>query len=224
MKEESIVALPGFLGLPSDWHAIFPNAIVPDMPVLPFWEWADNLNAWAKNLPPPRLLAGYSMGGRLAMHALIRSPETWSQVLIASAHTGLKLQKQKEMRLANDLRWSGRFLNDPWDMLMRDWNQNGALKSSPSIDRLELDYCREYLANALNIWSLGRQINVKRILESINTPIVWLAGEKDLSFSQIAKSMKFKNSSSFALVVAETGHRIIHDNPQAIRSAWPLKF
>lgn len=224
MKKGSIVALPGFLGLPSDWQNIFPDAIVPDMPVLPFWEWADRFNDWAKSLPVPRLLAGYSMGGRLAMHALIRAPEIWSQVFIASAHTGLELQIQKEIRLANDLRWSARFLNDSWDKLMSDWNQNEALKSSPFIDRLEQDYSREYLANALNIWSLGRQKNLKPILEFINTPIVWLAGEKDLSFSQIAKSIHFKNSNSFAVVVPETGHRLLHDNPQAIRNAWPWKL
>lgn len=219
----TLIALPGFLGLASDWTSITPSALVPQMPVISFWECADWLNNWALSLPAPRVLAGYSLGGRLAMHALIRHPRTWSEAVIISSHTGLDDIDLKEKRLANDRLWSIRFMQDSWESLMSDWNQNGALKSSRPMQRNERDYSREFLSKAMDTWSLGRQDNLKPLIEELETPITWLAGEKDTSFCQIAQSIKFRNPKSHAMIIPDSGHRILHDNPQTIRNAFTWK-
>lgn len=220
----TIVALPGFLGTPSDWTTIIPHAHVPDIPLLSLWESSRWLNEWASSLPPPRLLAGYSLGGRLALHALIKRPDLWSQAVILSAHTGLKSRLQKELRLQDDLEWARRFREDSWGELMAEWNQRGALQTSAALDRLEADYSREKLSHALDAWSLGRQDNLQALIEEVNIPIAWLTGERDSSFCQIACALKFKHFASRAALVPACGHRLLHDNPQFIKKEWPWKL
>lgn len=206
----SFITLPGFLGLPKDWTDVVPSAIIPSVPILPFWEAADWLNQWALSFPAPRILAGYSMGGRVALHALVKDPAVWSGGMILSAHTGLKTSEEKALRLGEDLRWGERFKNDPWEPLLADWDQRGALKSSKRIERREADYCRYSLARALDIWSLARQDDLRPEIERLQIPVDWFTGEKDVRFSEIARSLKLRHASSRVVVIPNVGHRLLN--------------
>ncbi len=120
----TLFALHGFLGLPSDWdflrqvHAIDVLSLNP--PSEGLVAWAKAFNKFVNRREGPRLLLGYSMGARLAMHALIDSPELWSGAIFVSGHPGLK-SSEKQQRLDRDNYRADRFLQDPWDILMRDW-------------------------------------------------------------------------------------------------------
>src|SRR6476661_7376674 len=98
-----IHALHGFLGLPRDWD-LFESA-VQDHRGRPvrlvkhnLWEELaalddKSLRSWARefnsNIEGKNILVGYSMGGRLAMHALIDDHTKWSGAVFISAHPGL---------------------------------------------------------------------------------------------------------------------------------------
>jgi 2-succinyl-6-hydroxy-2,4-cyclohexadiene-1-carboxylate synthase len=208
---ETVIALPGFLGKPEEWTALIPHARTPVLPLSPFWEWADQLNVWAKSLPAPRLLAGYSLGGRLALHALLRAPSLWNRALILSAHTGLIRADLKKKRLQEDRHWAKRFREEPWDQVLTDWNQRGALQSSRAIERRESEYSREELARTLETWSLGAQENLRPALEKLDVPILWMVGEYDTTFCTHAKNLKLRHPHSRIATVPGSGHRLLSD-------------
>ena len=49
-----------------------------------------------------RALLGYSMGGRLALHALLEKDHPWQAAVIISAHPGLESEPERADRRASD--------------------------------------------------------------------------------------------------------------------------
>ena len=96
-----IYALHGFLGLPSDWAefnglegvSLFDTRL--PAPSAGLTQWGKAFNAFAE---PGSLLLGYSLGGRLALHALCDNPGRWQGAILISAHPGLRCSKEKETR------------------------------------------------------------------------------------------------------------------------------
>ena len=52
------------------------------------------------------ILVGYSMGGRLGLHALVDDPGLWSRAVLVSAHPGLFGEEERILRMARDAEWA----------------------------------------------------------------------------------------------------------------------
>lgn len=209
-----IYALPGFLGLPSDWSALqkeIPSIIAIDpyqiaQPEQGLHKWAQEFN---KILPKKPILLGYSMGARLCMHTLLEnSPKA---LILISGNTGLKTQAEKKKRLNLDLRWAKHFQKEPWESLMNRWNKRSVFSAAPLI-RYEKDYCRNILSSTLNHWSLAHQIDFLTILEQAPIPILWITGYLDEAYSK--KSIKFSHPLSQSWVIHSSGHRVPWEQPK----------
>lgn len=207
----SIIALHGFLGLAGDWRLF--HWISHPMPLmkedLSLWDWAEHCNG----VIPPRgnILIGYSLGGRLGMHLLIQSPYKWEAAVLISAHPGLAAQEERRQRLETDCSWSQRFLQDPWEDLLHDWNQNPIFGQIPcALPRKEAQFNRLCLSKQLINWSLGKQDDLIPQLKKLNIPLLYLSGEKDLKFNQISKEFApFCQS----VIVEGAAHRIPWEKP-----------
>lgn len=218
----TVYAIPGFLGRQSDWaglsREITPIKVIPaalkSPPQTDFWAWAANFNRSIETENKTNIILGYSLGGRLAMHALLNAPEKWSAAIFVSCHPGLNCPYEKQQRYAEDCAWGGRFLHENWDSLMHGWNQRGALASSPSISRLEKDYCRKELSRQLKNWSLGSQEELSDRLASLNKPILWMAGEQDTRFAKIVQEMPLAGYHSKIWIAPNSGHRLPWDAPK----------
>lgn len=195
-----IWAIHGFLGLPSDWE----NFDVMPVEI----EKAASLTDWAKKFNARiavegagfrNYLLGYSMGGRLALHALVDQPELWEGAILVSTNRGIKEGKQE--RIESDEVWAERFEKDPWYQVVADWMAQPAFKDSKGPLRLESDFDRVQLGEQLRNFSLGRQ----EILNSNKAH--WVVGEKDISYREMQPH---------AIVVPNAGHRVIFDNPKRL--------
>lgn len=211
-----IYALHGFLGLPSDWKS-FSNVVAWDVlqagypsESIGLWEWASRFNEIAKK-GTRRILMGYSLGGRLAMHALLHSPHLWDGAILISAHPGLANDDEKLKRLNNDKAWSERFATRPWESLMQQWNSQSVF-SGKSFERKEEDFSRQTLADMLRHWSLGRQDDLSLSLKSLSMPILWIAGQRDSTYASLAQSMASSNPFSQVWLAPEAGHRVPWEN------------
>lgn len=210
-----IYALPGFLGLPSDWSAL--KKEVPSVIAIDPYQIAQpeqGLCTWAREfhkiLPKEPILLGYSMGARLSMHVLLENlPKA---LILISGNPGLKTQLEKKKRLSSDLRWAKRFQKELWESLMHEWNNRSVFSIAPLV-RHEKDYCRNTLSSALNHWSLARQIDFSTILEQAPIPILWITGELDKAYSK--RSMKFSHPLSQSWIVPSSGHRVPWEQPKA---------
>ena len=218
-------ALHGFLGLPTDWDSLgqpFGKSfeavkIVPiSHPKNGLQKWGQAFNRWVrKDYAQKRILLGYSQGGRLGMHALIDAPELWSGAIIVSANTGIPSKEERSARLQVDLRWAERFLKDPWEPLIDDWDRQAVFQGKkPSFPRKEADFVRSELANAIEGWSIGRQDDLREPLSKLSCPILWVAGGKDLKYVDIAKEMADAHDRSAFWVAPDAGHRVPWECPQ----------
>lgn len=188
--------IPGFLGLPLD-----------SIKAHTLWEWGERFNAYASRFDSPRTLIGYSLGGRKALHALLLAPHLWDEVSLRSTHPGLVSNDEKRVRTAQDLVWAKRFLNDPWNDLMKDWEAQPVFNGSHRPVRDEQDYDRRQLAFELTAYSLGAQDDLREKIASLNHPIEWVVGELDGKFTKLAQEIAQIHSRSFVRILPGIGHR-----------------
>ena len=161
------------------------------------------------------LLLGYSLGGRLALHALIANPDIWKAAIIVSAHPGL--QTQKKARLESDLNWSA-LAERNWSEFLAQWNSLEILNNNPStiegfIQASKSD--QKQISLAFRHWSLGRQMDLRPLLPKIKCPILWLTGEDDSTYCQLAREAVSQLSRATHHTIKKAGHRAPWQQPQS---------
>lgn len=208
-----LFALHGFLGNPTDWQQ-FPmidQRMKIEHEDLSFWAWTNQFNAGLPKKESKNIILGYSLGGRLAMHALLSNPDFWDAAIFISAHPGLINPQERALRLQSDQKWAERFLVDNWENLMRDWNANPVFggRNQPFIKE-ERNFDRKKLALQLVNWSLGSQQPLLSNLKELRKPMLVLAGLQDTKFCLVADQFR-----DFAQVeiISESAHRVPWDQP-----------
>lgn len=208
----TIFALHGFLGLPQDWEQ-FPIFQSIDIfafsdPEVGLWNFARTFNAHIARISnAPRHILGYSMGARLAMHALLDQPSLWTSAIFVSGHPGLKGEVEKKAKMKQDTLWAQRFLKDPWEQVMQQWEAQPVFDSSRVLPRFERDYNKPLLAATLKGFSLGLQDDLSERLE-ISIPQLWVAGFHDRKYEAIVREKKNH------WIAPNAGHRVPWDCPK----------
>lgn len=231
-----IHALHGNFGLPSDWHASLP----PGLPATAWHLWeirrhhpaARTLTGFAtwfndrvQSLPDPagpRVLAGYSLGGRLALHAYLDRPALWSRLVILSAHPGLTDPKTRSERLLSDAAWAARCRSEPWPAVLDRWNAQPVLTSRrsapPRPDPTLTEPWREEIADAFTDWSTGAQDDLMPRLRSCATLRgLWIAGQEDPKFATVARATVAQLPGFQLQLLPGAGHRLLMESPEEVR-------
>ncbi len=214
-----LLALSGFMGLPTDWDLFgFKNLKAFNSGSLE-WnslsDWSEKFNSKLRS-QRKSILMGYSLGGRLALHALTQDPSNWHAGIIISAHPGLSNHEQRLDRCKVDEYWANRFEIEEWKSLMDDWNARTVFAGGNfHFQREEKDYHRQSLANTLRYRSLGLQSDLRNKVSRLNIPILWIAGDKDETYKSLALSMDLKHSLSRKIIIPDSGHRVPWDQPDA---------
>jgi 2-succinyl-6-hydroxy-2,4-cyclohexadiene-1-carboxylate synthase len=217
-----LFALHGFLGSPNDWTILKQapggaqelNAVdlLDDMPIVPLEQWGASFNRAVRerNFPQAEnLLIGYSLGGRLALHALIDDPGLWRAAVIVSAHPGLAGAEERTGRVASDEVWASRMEGEAWEQWIDDWNSQEVFRNDPTNRGEPMARGRRVRsAEALRTWSLGRQSDLAGRLSALEIPILWIVGENDKKFVGQANRLKFKHPASEVVAIKGAGHRV----------------
>jgi len=218
-----IVALHGQLGMASDWECIAERARIKgyDFDSLDLWpylneqekeisEFGELLNSEVESDKP--ILIGYSMGGRLAMHALTQDPNKWGVAVIVSAHFGMDSIDDRLARRKKDDVWSEKVLSMPWEEFLMEWNKQPVLSagSEKLADRKALVSYREAVSRSFKCWSLAEQECLLPKLRDVDVPILFVVGENDKKFyDHNMKMMESLQQPNVSLVsVPNTGHRV----------------
>ncbi len=220
MKKTIIWSIPGFLGLAADWQLLPSQALQGinpyAFPLSSLADWARHFNIWmSEQTQAPEILMGYSMGGRLALHALIDRPSQWKAAIIVSAHPGLSEAKEREKRQARDQQWAQRFAQEEWTSLIHAWNQQEIFaQDTYCFERREVDYQREKLVHCLTHGSLSQQEDLRQKIQQLTLPILWVTGGKDLIYNNLAQTLSFSHPLSQWISIAHAGHRVPWSQPQ----------
>lgn len=205
-----IHALHGSVGMAKDWQSILPQAHAWDL-----WDMlADDERTLvevgemiARGAADGDTLVGYSMGGRIALHALLSGQCQWKEAVIISAHPGLI--EGKEERLRNDLAWAD-LVESNWADFLKKWNGQPVL-SGPEPDwpgRGILASRQKEVARSFRCWSLGLQVNLRAHLGRIKCPVRWIVGAEDEKFLTLACEAVDLIPNATLEVVPGTGHRV----------------
>ncbi|MFT4547733.1 MAG: 2-succinyl-6-hydroxy-2,4-cyclohexadiene-1-carboxylate synthase [Verrucomicrobiales bacterium] len=203
------VALHGMLGDASDWD------FMPEFAGVDLWKWNCCLDDIALGAD---VVLGYSMGGRLALHALNQV----KAAVIVSAHTGLP--DRRETRLAQDQGWARKARSMPWADFLAEWHaQPVFVRGEFEPDRSGLEAQREAIALAFDRWSLGRQEDLLPRLAGVKIPVLWVNGARDEKFTRIGKAACEVLQQGEHVIIENCGHRVPWEVPEQF-SELVLRF
>ena len=158
-----------------------------------------------------RALLGYSLGGRLALHALLEKDHPWQAAVIISAHPGLESEPERADRRASDAGWATQALAGNWQEFLTAWNAQAVLGSAPLRDRQassSLIMRRREIARSFVDWSLGVQQPLWDRLGEISIPVLWVVGENDVKFRALAKRAVSLIPNAHLAIAPGAGHRV----------------
>jgi 2-succinyl-6-hydroxy-2,4-cyclohexadiene-1-carboxylate synthase len=204
-----LILIHGFLGSSLDWLPVTRTIgneyrfMLPDLPGhgqtpasdLPF---ESQIELLAETLEcrqrTPSFLAGYSMGGRIALYLALRHPELFRKAIIISASPGLKTEKERQSRRESDALLATK-IETNFRQFLKDWYNLPlfvTLKNHPSL--YSVLRAREHnkpdrIAIALRTLGTGSQPSLWQELRNSQIPLTFFAGEKDLKYVEIGRQM-----------------------------------
>ncbi len=161
---------------------------------------------WPHSPDSGDVLLGYSMGGRLALQLLEK--QCFTKAVIVSAG----LNAPDDNRRKRDEEWARRFESEDWPSLMAAWNAQPVF-GGHALARNEADYDRRELARQLRDWSPA--VLPPPNLERIDTPILWIAGERDAKYVDIARRAVERLPNAELWICPGAGHRVPWEQPEA---------
>jgi 2-succinyl-6-hydroxy-2,4-cyclohexadiene-1-carboxylate synthase len=227
-----ILFLHGFLGTGADGQflAELPRVSVfaPDLPghgdSVPFEKPEDAAPAplaaavadAVQEFGPFDLVAGYSLGGRLAREFLERRSVASTRWLFYAAWLGFHASGEAFLRRKEDHRKAIDLLVNPDDFFEK-WNKQslfGPSRNEPSGHKTTHPESAAWL---LEHFSAGTQSRLEKIPEKCRIGMVF--GANDPKFSAHYKAMAIVLEPSLLLEIPGAWHRVIKDNPDACRNA-----
>ncbi|MGP2542357.1 2-succinyl-6-hydroxy-2,4-cyclohexadiene-1-carboxylate synthase [Yersinia sp. 2541 StPb PI] len=169
-------------------------------------------------------LAGYSLGGRIAMyHACYGSHHGLQGLLVEGGNLGLESTELREKRLQQDRLWGQRFRQEPLPLVLADWYQQDVFADLDPQQREKLVLLRAdnhgpSVADMLEATSLGHQPWLLPALQRLTVPYTYLCGARDHKFQQLAVQYQLP-----LRTLARAGHNAHRANPGAF-AAQVLSF
>jgi 2-succinyl-6-hydroxy-2,4-cyclohexadiene-1-carboxylate synthase len=191
-----ITCLHGFLGNPRDWDFLREAGFAIETPPL--------------DAIPSRgdILLGYSLGGRLALHALLAGAQ-YQRAIFVSTGLGVEGEAERGARRASDEAWARRFESEDFNIVMAAWNAQPVL-AGPSLARTPDDYD----SRALREWSSGVLPPVASRLHELTIPTLWIAGARDAKYMAEAKRAASLAADTRVVIVEDAGHRVPWDRAE----------
>ena len=163
------------------------------------------------------ILLGYSLGGRLALHACLSRPDLWKSAIVVGADPGLESEEEKKLQLARDRNWAERLKREPLEKLVDEWDAQpvfGGIENQAPRNLGEMD--PQKISQQFLIFSKGIQRNLApKLAELKNLPILFVSGQKDQKYQVIGEKLAKSFSVINAQVIADAGHRVPWENTES---------
>ena len=199
--------VPGFMQRGEAWRPVA-AALAPRYPVqaLDFatWTFEERLD----EMPAAGALVGYSMGGRIALHAALREPDRFGALVLIGVSAGV--DDREERRRSDEAlaawieqhsieevveRWESQPVFATQSAELRAWQRPGRLTHDP-----------RKLARLLRSAGQGATPPVWDRLHELRCPVLLIAGELDEQYVAAARRMASHIPQARVRIVPGAGH------------------
>ncbi len=235
-----LVLLHGFTGAPASWDPVLERLDAPDAfaPSLLGHDgtpgpadvqgWDDELDRVARlvrhRFDRPATLAGYSLGGRVALGLLVRHPELFAGAMLIGASPRLADPAEREARRSEDAARARLLEREGLPAFVAAWEALPLFRTQSVLDRDVLERQRAVrlahdpagLARSLRVLSLAAMPDYRAALHRVAVPAHVVAGEADAKFRALATEMAAELPRARITIVAGAGHNVVLERPAEI--------
>jgi 2-succinyl-6-hydroxy-2,4-cyclohexadiene-1-carboxylate synthase len=173
-------------------------------------------------LAPPRFeLAGYSMGGRIALHVALADQTRVRRLVLIGASPGLAEPAERSARRQQDERLADEVQQLTIEEFAHRWAQTPVLAGQPpevlaAVHAQRLLNTPDGLAAALRGLGTGALPSVWERLPELTIPVEMIVGERDQKFRVTAEAMAAALPDARVHTVAGAGHAVHLEDPVAV--------
>ncbi|HMO52263.1 MAG TPA: 2-succinyl-6-hydroxy-2,4-cyclohexadiene-1-carboxylate synthase [Kiritimatiellia bacterium] len=238
--------LHGFLGCGEDWGPVVDrlairvpdlHCLTPDLPghgknrEIPAISPVKEVLAWLEQKRemsgcPRWHLAGYSLGGRIALHYALAYPERVASLTLISSSPGIDDEAERERRRVRDAIWAEMLRNSSRNDFLDAWYKQpvfGSLREKPgllaSIKARRSVGNAERLAQVLTAWGQGRIPSLWSRLSSLAVPGQWIVGAEDEAYVEMTYHLKNLLPEACIVRIPGAGHTVHVEQPDAVADA-----
>jgi 2-succinyl-6-hydroxy-2,4-cyclohexadiene-1-carboxylate synthase len=176
----------------------------------------------------PGTYVGYSMGGRVALHAALARPDLVERLVLIGATAGIDDPADRATRRAADERLADRIERLGVAAFIDEWLRNPLFAGLTEETDQRADRLRNTaagLAASLRATGTGTQQPLWDRLGEIAAPVLVLAGEHDQKFREIGARLAAGLPDATFTVIADAGHCVHLEQPETTADAiagWDL--
>ena len=167
-------------------------------------------------------VAGYSMGGRVALHFATSHPERVGGLILESASPGIEDEAERQRRILSDEALAQRILGRGIEAFVDEWERQPLLEPAPhvSAERRAAQHAQRLdnrplgLANSLRGMGAGQQSPLWSRLPDLRLPVALIVGERDARYRDIALRMRERLPAATLWTVPDAGHTVHLDQPR----------
>jgi 2-succinyl-6-hydroxy-2,4-cyclohexadiene-1-carboxylate synthase len=179
----------------------------------------DTADMLAEVLPKdPFILAGYSLGGRVALHFALRHSRRLAHLVVLSATPGIVSDEERRARRDRDDELADRIEVIGTDAFLDDWLAQPMFRTVPvdPVERAARSHDARGLANSLRLAGTGTQDVLVAPLRQLSTPTLILAGANDEKFVREATRLGEAIARSTRHLVPDAGHAAHLERPKSV--------
>jgi 2-succinyl-6-hydroxy-2,4-cyclohexadiene-1-carboxylate synthase len=168
-------------------------------------------------------LLGYSLGGRVALHFAVESPQLLWALVIESASPGIEDEMERDARFGSDAQLAASIESDGIESFVERWQAQPLFASQRKLPADTLERQRHQrlensplgLANSLRGMGAGAQGWLLPDLPQISIPTLFLAGALDERYAAMAPIMAATVPGAEYHVIEGVGHTSHLEQPDA---------
>jgi 2-succinyl-6-hydroxy-2,4-cyclohexadiene-1-carboxylate synthase len=167
------------------------------------------------------VLVGYSLGGRLALRAALRSPESFTAVVLVGTTAGIEEGPLRVQRVEADEKLASWIEAMPIEDIVALWERQPlfADQSEPLVEAQRpgrLSHDPRELALLLRTAGQGTLDPVWHELRTLELPLLAIAGARDEGYTAAAKRIAATAPNARAAIVEDAGHAAQLQRPDEV--------
>jgi 2-succinyl-6-hydroxy-2,4-cyclohexadiene-1-carboxylate synthase len=165
---------------------------------------------------------GYSMGGRVALHAALAAPDTVERLVLIGATAGIDDPDERRTRREADERLAQRLETVGVPAFIDEWLANPLFAGLDEATALRADRLRNTSAGlgaSLRATGTGTQTPLWDRLDELDRPVLILVGEHDTKFTELGRRLLASLAHADLVVVPGAGHSVHLEQPDATAAA-----